>query len=101
MVTSLLWSLFKLLLWTLLILVIVMVAPGIPPHNVKWNMLTVRLKRLQDCLNYSQKYRYLLQPPERMSLEGALKENNLLEKAEVLSTEVDKCTINEFKVRKP
>ena len=44
MVTSLLWSLFKLILWTLLFLVIVMVAPGIPPHNVKWNMLTVRLK---------------------------------------------------------
>ena len=98
MVTSLLWSLFKLILWTLLILVIVMVAPGIPPHNVKWNMLTVRWKQLQDCLDYSLIHLVLLQPPERMSLEGALKENNLLEKAEVLSTEVDKCTINEFKV---
>ena len=40
----------------------------------------------------------MLQPPEKMALEGPLKENNLLEKAEVLSTEVDKCTINEFKV---
>ena len=39
-----------------------------------------------------------MQPPEKMALEGPLKENNLLEKAEVLSTEVDKCTINEFKV---
>ena len=34
-----------------------------------------------------------------MALEGPLRENSLLEKAEVLSTEVDKCTINEFKVR--
>ena len=39
-----------------------------------------------------------MQPPEKMALEGPLKENNLLEKAEVLSTEVDTCTINEFKV---
>lgn len=41
MVTRILWSLFKLLSCTFLFLVIVMVAPGIPPHNVKWNMLTV------------------------------------------------------------
>ena len=43
MVTWVFWSLFKLLCWTLLFLVIVMVAPGIPPHNVKWNMLVVRI----------------------------------------------------------
>ena len=43
MVTWVFWSLFKLLCWTLLFLVIVMVAPGIPPHNVKWNMLAVRI----------------------------------------------------------
>ena len=77
MVTRIFWWLFKLLFYTLLFLVIVMVAPGIPPDNVKWNML---------------------QAPERMALVGALKENNFLEKAEVLSTEVDRCTINELKV---
>jgi hypothetical protein len=67
------------ILYSLLFLVFMMFAPGIPPHNTPWKMLTV------DKLPYV----------------GRLAENKALEKAEILTREVDHCTIGEFSVCLP